>query len=83
MDPLILTGLVAGGIFAVSFVLGRNSKDTVTFDQATSIIDATIENLCRDGYIHYYYDEDGEMEILTIAEYNIRLAKEEKANGNS
>jgi len=76
LDPLISTILLSGGIFAVSFMIGRNSKPTITFEETTSIIDRVIEELCRDGYIHYYMDENDEMEIMTIAEFNERMAKE-------
>lgn len=64
MDPLFQTILVAGGIFIVSFILGRNSG----MAKQEQIIEATINHLISDGYLASGQDEDGEVVLIPISE---------------
>lgn len=68
MDPFTQTLLVAGGIFIVSFVLGRQSG-MATQDK---IIEATINHLIEDGYIAAGKNADGEDILIPIAELERR-----------
>lgn len=64
MDPLILTGLVAGGIFVVSFLIGRSSG----MAKQEEIIEATINHLITDGYIAAKTNNDGDIVLIPISE---------------
>jgi len=62
-DPLFLTIVIGGGIFAVSYILGRNS--TANYVAPEVVIESTIDNLVADGYIKHYIDQEtGEVELL-------------------
>lgn len=47
LDPILSTFILSGGIFLVSFMLGRWSKDATQEE----IIEHTIDYLIRDGYL--------------------------------
>lgn len=64
MDPLLLTVLVAGGIFAVSFILGRNYG----LAKQERIIEATIDHLITDGYLAATTNADGDVVLIPISE---------------
>ena len=62
MDPMLLTAIVGGGIFAVSYALGKS------YGQASqeTIIEATIDHLINDGYVYSKTDADGELVLVKI-----------------
>lgn len=63
IDPLWATLLISGGIFVVSFVLGRASA---TVDKRQLIDDLTetiIKHLCDEGFIRWKRRADGEIEL--------------------
>jgi hypothetical protein len=62
MNDFVLTFLVAGGIFVVSFMIGRVSKEV---DNVLLQIQM-IEYLAKNGYLKYQYDENGEMLLEKI-----------------
>lgn len=64
MDPLLLTFLISGGIFLVSYALGR-SHGQATQEQ---IIGATIDHLITDGYLYSRKNEDGDIVLIKINE---------------
>lgn len=64
MDPLLLTFLVSGGIFLVSYTLGR-SHGQATQEQ---IIGATIDHLITDGYLYSRKNDDGDTVLIKISE---------------
>lgn len=47
LDPVISTILVGGGIFLVSFMLGRWSRDT----QHEKVVEHTIDRLIEEGFL--------------------------------
>lgn len=68
MDPLLLTILVAGGIFVVSFILGRSSG----MAKQDQIIEATINHLINDGYVASKTNDDGDIVLIPISELTKR-----------
>jgi hypothetical protein len=63
IDPFWATIFVAGGIFIVSFLLGRASA---TVDKRQMIDDLTemiIKHLCDEGFIRWKRRPDGEIEL--------------------
>ena len=64
MDPFLQTFLVAGGIFVVSYLLGR-SHGQASQDQ---IIGATIDHLMEDGYLYWTKDKSGDIVLHRINE---------------
>ena len=64
MDPLLQTFLVAGGIFVVSYLIGR-SHGQAKQDQ---IIGATIDQLMEDGYLYWTKDNSGDIVLHKINE---------------
>lgn len=62
LDPLSSTLLVAGGIFLVSYNLGKQASRK-TSDE---MIEQTIIYLCDEGYIKHERSRDGEIEIFKI-----------------
>lgn len=64
LDPLFLTVLVAGGIFIISYLLGKDSGNRTT----EKVIQETIVYLCNEGFVRYQRDKNGEIEILKIEE---------------
>lgn len=60
LDPLITTILIAGGIFAVSYYLGRWSRDA----EHEEVVEHTIKHLINEGYIKTRRLSDGELELL-------------------
>ena len=65
LDPLTSTILIGGGIFTVSFLLGRDHGKKSSED----IIEQTIVYLCKEGFVFYKRDPNGEIEILKIEDY--------------
>lgn len=59
LDPLTLTILVAGGIFAVSYLLGKAAGQGDRDDT----IEQTIMYLIRNKYVKAKRDEYGEWEL--------------------
>jgi hypothetical protein len=47
VNPYIATAVIGGGIFAVSFLLGRWSSP----DRTDEIVENTINYLIKDGYL--------------------------------
>lgn len=76
LDPLLSTILLSGGIFTVSFLLGRDSGKKSSED----VIEQTILYLCNEGFMFYKRDPSGEIEILKIEEYygNEKSKRKEK-----
>jgi hypothetical protein len=64
MDPLFLTILVSGGIFLVSFVLGRVSIDIESIYELGQR--DTIFWLCDNGYIYHRFTDDGDLHLETL-----------------
>ncbi len=64
MDPMLLTALVAGGIFIVSYALGKSHGQA----SQETIIEATIDHLIKDGYIYSKKDDDGELVLVKIVD---------------
>lgn len=62
MDPLVLTLLISGGIFVVSFLLGESFAGW----RKNRIIENTIKYLVDEGYLRSEVNEDGELEILPL-----------------
>ena len=62
MDPFILTVLIAGGIFIVSYMLGRSHGQA----KQEQIIEATIDHLIKDGYLEARKDSNGDTVLITI-----------------
>lgn len=62
MDPMLLTILVGGGIFALGYSLGKSHGQA---NQET-IIEATIDHLIKDGYVYSKKDADGELVLVKI-----------------
>ena len=64
MDPMLLTFLVSGGIFLVSYLLGRSHGQ----EKQELIIEATIDHLISDGYLCSSKNNDGEIVLIKISE---------------
>jgi len=64
MDPMLQTALVAGGIFLVSYLIGRSHGQARQED----IIGATIDHLIDQGYLYSEKNDDGEVELIRIRE---------------
>lgn len=62
MDPLIMTLLIAGGIFLVSYMMGRSHGQA----KQERVIAATIDHLISDGYLEARKNDDGEIVLITI-----------------
>lgn len=65
LDPLTSTALISGGIFVVSFLIGKNWEAY----SRERIIETTIIHLCDQGYIRHTTDEEGEITILKANGY--------------
>jgi hypothetical protein len=64
VNPYIATAIIGGGIFAVSFLLGRwNSPD-----RTDEIVENTINYLIKDGYLKSQKNIKGEIELLKLEE---------------
>jgi phage antirepressor YoqD-like protein len=64
MDPLFLTILVGGGIFLVSFMLGRLSVNIESIYEIGQR--DTIFWLCDNGYVYHRYTESGDLHLETL-----------------
>lgn len=64
MDPLLQTILVAGGIFIVSYLIGRSHGQAAQ----DKIIGATIDHLIDDGYLYWTKDNSGDIVLHKISE---------------
>jgi hypothetical protein len=64
-DPYILTFIIVGGIFAVAYGIAYAQLKQKGNDDAIS---ATINHLCREGYIKHKRREDGELELMPLKE---------------
>ena len=62
INPYIATAAIGGGIFAVSFLLGRWSIP----DQTDEIVENTINYLIKDGYLKSQKNIKGEIELLKL-----------------
>lgn len=60
IDPLIATLLISGGIFLVSFMLGKSHGE----GKVEQTIAATIDHLIDEGYIKTRTLPNGEVELL-------------------
>ena len=65
LDPLLSTILISGGIFSISFLIGRDFGKKSSED----VIEQTILYLCNEGFVFYKRDPNGEIEILKLEEY--------------
>lgn len=67
-DPTLSTIIVAGGIFAVSYLLGfsRGSAQQETTNE--QIIAATIDHLINDGYLRSDKNAQGEEVLVKIVD---------------
>lgn len=64
VNPYIATIIIGGGIFIVSFLLGRWSIP----DRTNEIVENTIDYLIKDGYLKSQKNIKGEIELLKIEE---------------
>ena len=64
VNPYIATAIIGGGIFAVSFLLGRLSIP----DRTDEIVENTINYLIKDGYLKSQKNIKGEIELLKLEE---------------
>lgn len=64
MDPLLQTFLVAGGIFVVSYLLGRSHGQA----KQDEIIGTTIDHLINEGYIYWTKDTSGDIVLHKISD---------------
>jgi hypothetical protein len=64
VNPYIATAIIGGGIFAVSFLLGRWSSP----DRTDEIVENTINYLIKDGYLKSQKNIKGEIELLKLEE---------------
>lgn len=64
ISPFWATLLVSGGIFLVSFKLGRLSNDR----NLDRVIAGTIDKLIEDGYIAVRKNSDGDIELIPYKE---------------
>jgi hypothetical protein len=62
VNPYIATAIIGGGIFIVSFLLGRWSAP----DQTDEIVENTINYLIKDGYLKSKKNIKGEIELLKL-----------------
>lgn len=63
-DPLFLTIIVAGGIFAVSYMLGKMAGE----GDRDQVIENTILYLIKERYVRAKRDNKGEWELLKFDE---------------
>lgn len=63
-DPWILTALVGGGIFTVSYLLGKSAGE----GDRDQTIENTIIYLINERYVKAKRDQSGEWELLKIDE---------------
>ena len=66
IDPLYATILVAGGIFVVSFLLGRASAIKDKRKLIDDLTETIIKHLCDEGYIKWKRLPDGDIELYKI-----------------
>ena len=64
MDPFLQTFIIAGGIFVVSYLIGRSHGQA----SQSQIIGATIDQLMEDGYLHWTKDNSGDIHLHKINE---------------
>lgn len=64
VNPYIATAIIGGGIFIVSFLLGRWSIP----DKTDEIVENTINYLIKDGYLKSQKNIKGEIELLKLEE---------------
>jgi ABC-type spermidine/putrescine transport system permease subunit I len=64
VNPYIATAIIGGGIFIVSFLLGRWSIP----DRTDEIVENTINYLIKDGYLKSQKNIKGEIELLKLEE---------------
>ena len=64
INPYIATTIIGGGIFIVSFLLGRWSIP----DKTDEIVENTINYLIKDGYLKSQKNIKGEIELLKLEE---------------
>jgi len=62
ISPLIGTVVIGGGIFIVSFLLGRWSQP----DRTEEIIENTINHLVDEGYVKTQKNIKGELELIKL-----------------
>lgn len=54
IDPLIATVLISAGIFIMGAIFGKSYLQP----DVEEIIGVTIDNLAREGYLKYHYEDD-------------------------
>ena len=62
INPIIGTAVIGGGIFIVSFLLGRWTQP----DRTEEIIENTINHLIDEGYVKTEKNIKGELELIKI-----------------
>lgn len=63
IDPLWATLLVSGGIFVVSFFIGRASASIDKKQLIDDLTETIIKHLCDEGFIRWKRRPDGEIEL--------------------
>lgn len=63
IDPLWATLLVSGGIFVVSFLIGRSSALSDKRELTDRLTENIIKYLCDEGFIKWKRRPDGEIEL--------------------
>lgn len=62
VNPFMATAVIGGGIFIVSFLLGRWSNP----DRTDEIIENTINHLVDEGYVKTQKNLKGELELIKL-----------------
>jgi hypothetical protein len=62
INPFMATAVIGGGIFIVSFLLGRWSSP----DRTEEIIENTITHLVDEGYVKTQKNLKGELELIKL-----------------
>jgi len=57
-----MTAIVGGGIFIVSFLIGRSFG---TYEKGI-VVEELIKLLCEQGYLKYRHLPDGEIELIKL-----------------
>lgn len=63
IDPLWATLLVSGGIFVVSFFIGRASASIDKKQLIDDLTETIIKHLCDEGFIRWKRRPNGEIEL--------------------
>lgn len=67
-DPFVLTALVSGGIFIVSYLLGKSAGEGNREQTIEDTIENTITHLINERYVKAKRDREGAWELLKFDE---------------